>query len=226
MDTGVPLERLVTGCQAAALPHSYDPTTAVLRRVALAPPPEAPRFLYVGRLSSEKGLEVLLRAFARVLVSAQAACLVLAGGGPQRIELELLTEALGLAASTKFVGPRDAVELGDEYLRATCLVLPSIREPWGLVVNEALAYGCPVVVSNRCGCVPELVSEGVTGFAFRAGSETDLEKNLLRAIDAFADAEQSARNCLQLIAGYSPSAAAKSIMSGCERNLAWSGHDA
>ncbi|MFY0104327.1 glycosyltransferase, partial [Acinetobacter baumannii] len=49
---------------------------------------------------------------------------------------------------------------------ATALILPSLREPWGLVVNEALAFGCPVVVSDLCGCVPELVLPRVSGVVF------------------------------------------------------------
>jgi glycosyltransferase involved in cell wall biosynthesis len=55
----------------------------------------------------------------------------------------------------------------------------STTEQWGLVVNEAMATGLPVIVSNRCGCVPDLVAEGKNGFTFDPGSEKSLTKSML-----------------------------------------------
>ena len=60
-------------------------------------------------------------------------------------------------------------EIGRLFERGAALVLPSHSEPWGLVVNESLSYGCPVVVSDICGCVPDLVLDGVTGYSFPVG---------------------------------------------------------
>src|SRR5207247_1792609 len=61
---------------------------------------------------------------------------------------------------------RQVDELPLYYARAKCFVLPSISEPWGLVVNEAMASSLPVLVSNRCGCAMDLVRHGRNGFVF------------------------------------------------------------
>ena len=58
------------------------------------------------------------------------------------------------------------------------LVLPSKSEPWGLVVNEAMVCGMPVVVSDTCGCVGDLVRDGANGFTFNHAQQADLEKHL------------------------------------------------
>jgi glycosyltransferase involved in cell wall biosynthesis len=68
------------------------------------------------------------------------------------------------------------------YGLADALVLPSLSEPWGLVVNESLAAGTPVIVSQRCGCVPELVREPAAGFAFDPSDAAALA----RLMDRFA----------------------------------------
>jgi glycosyltransferase involved in cell wall biosynthesis len=65
-----------------------------------------------------------------------------------------------------FPGFRKGKELGTYYGLASCFILPSLQEQWGLVVNEAMAAGLPVLVSQTSGCAPDLVQEGVNGFTF------------------------------------------------------------
>lgn len=207
-------------CQAAALPHDYDASTVLARRAALAPANDAPRFLYVGRLSPEKGLDTQLHAFAQVIKSLHNARLVLVGSGPSKDSLQELTKQLGLTNSVEFTGSKDVDALREEYLRASCFVLPSTSEPWGLVVNEALSYGCPVVVSHRCGCVPELVVDGVSGYVFTAGDVGDLAEKMLTAAREFSDPRVTADKCLSVILVYSPEAAARQILDGCKVTLA------
>ena len=206
-------------CQAAALPHDYDPSIVPQRRLELAAPRNEPRFLYVGRLSPEKGLDTQLLAFNLILISIPKAKLVLVGSGPSRAELQDLTSRLGIMDSVEFTGPKDVDALRDEYLRATCFLLPSTSEPWGLVVNEALAYGCPVVVSHRCGCTPELVIDGVTGFLFTSGDVNDLADKMVRVINEFADPFDAANKCLSVISNFTPEAAARQILEGCKAAL-------
>jgi glycosyltransferase involved in cell wall biosynthesis len=121
-------------------------------------------FLYVGRYAPEKNLLRLLEAYALYRESSAAGwSLVLVGDGPQRSELERYVSSTGLEGV--FLKHFAQLEnLPAYYALADCFVLPSTVDPWGLVVNEAMACGLPVIVSKLCGCVPELVQEGENGF--------------------------------------------------------------
>ncbi|GMO98005.1 glycosyltransferase family 4 protein [Bradyrhizobium sp. TM239] len=212
---GVPSNRSFVRCQAAALPKEYSVDKALEQRLEKARPNQPPRYLYVGRLSREKSLDHLLLAFKQVLATAPGAQLILVGKGPSEKELRELAVDLGIEESVSFAGPKFDAELFDEYSKASCFVLPSHSEPWGLVINEALSYGCPTIVSHRCGCVPELVDEGKTGFAFTWGGVDELAEKMKLAPTAFSDVARTARACLARIAPFTPNAAAKSIVDGC-----------
>lgn len=216
---GVPMERIFIRCQAAALPHDYDAEAALEARIAQAAPSSAPRFLYVGRLAPEKSLDVLIDAFAAVRAERPGSRLVLVGSGPEGDSLVAKAGRLGLGDSVVFAGGMGPDELREEYLRATCLVLPSRSEPWGLVVNEALSYGCPAVVSLSCGCIPELVLDGETGYRFRTDDRADLARALHAACESFRDVERTAANCLALIGSFNPDRAAAEILQGCAVTL-------
>ncbi|MGY4330322.1 glycosyltransferase involved in cell wall biosynthesis [Bradyrhizobium sp. LB7.2] len=82
-------------------------------------------------------------------------------------------------------------------------------------MNEALSYGCPAIVSHRCGCTPELISEGTTGFAFQWGDIGQLAEKMNAVTEVFSDVVATARACLDRIAPYNPDAAAKAILEGC-----------
>jgi glycosyltransferase involved in cell wall biosynthesis len=213
---GVDESSIFTRCQAAALPPDYSEADAYSARLGNAPRADAPRYLYVGRLSPEKGLDVLLQALQRLLTSIPAATLVIVGAGPLRAELQAQVEQMGLKSQVEFAGPKGLLEVAIEYSRATCLVLPSRTEPWGLVVNEALSYGCPVVVSNACGCVPELVLDGISGYCFETDDVAALAAKM-EAAAALGNVADIARNCQRLISRYSPEAAACQILAGCDR---------
>ena len=217
LDYGVQESRIIYRVQVAALPHDYDPKRVILRYESKSDTPlTSPHFLYVGRLSREKGLDDLLKAFQRLLAGAPGAHLSIVGAGPQRQELLSQVADLGLAESVTFRGPKTLAEIADLFESSTALVLPSHSEPWGLVVNEALSYGCPVVVSNSCGCAPDLVIDKVTGFSFDAGDLVGMEKALMDcAAMAGTDRIAVARRCLALISKYSPERAATQILDGC-----------
>jgi len=209
--------RVIDRCQAAALPHAYSPERAARQRVANAARADAPKFLFAGLVCRNKGIEDLLHAFVQVLARHPAATLVLAGPvlESESAGLRELAVSLGIDGATRFMGAMDIEQLAVQYSEATCLVLPSHTEAWGLVVNEALAYGCPVVVSDCCGCIPELVHEGVTGHVFATRNADDLARTLNRAVDTFGDVETAMRNCLDVASQYTPACAGRSIMDGC-----------
>lgn len=125
-------------------------------------------FLFVGRLSAEKGLTVLAQAAALVVVGL---ALRVAGTGPQSAILDGVPGVFPLGALSA-----DAVR--SEMERALALVMPSIwYETFGLVIIEAFACGLPVIAS-RLGAMAELVTDGETGLLFNPGDATDLANKL------------------------------------------------
>jgi glycosyltransferase involved in cell wall biosynthesis len=213
---GVDERKIKFRCQVAALPHDYDPKAVLLDYATAAPADsDAPRFLYVGRLSQEKSTDVLVRAFRDVLASYPKARLDIIGAGPSTPELISLIAELNVSKSVSMLGAKTIKEIAAAYKGSTALVLPSLSEPWGLVVNEALSYGCPVVVSNRCGCVPELVIDNVTGFVFEAGSVPNLAQAMLSVIALSRDRVAVAGRCLEVISVSNPTRAATQLLEGC-----------
>src|SRR5262249_14334429 len=106
-------------------------------------------------------------AFASV--ESHNAFLVFAGEGPLRSALEAEVEAIGIAERTRFLGFVNQSQLPAVYRTADVLVLPSDYEPFGVVVNEAMLCGCPVIVSDRVGARYDLIREGKTGFVYPCG---------------------------------------------------------
>jgi len=148
------------------------------RREGQAPPMSGAYLLYAGRLAPEKNLPALLQAFSTLARATNFAqwSLVLAGHGTQESTLRA-----GLPDDVRdrvrFLGETSYQELAVWMTHARALVLPSLREPWGLVVNEAYHAGRPVIVTPVCGCVPELAhpsASWVTRDAHRASIEATL----------------------------------------------------
>ncbi|GGD69085.1 glycosyltransferase family 4 protein [Caballeronia grimmiae] len=214
MSLGAKQEKIFIPCQAAALPRSFSPETVVPDRLAHRQG-NKPVFLFVGRLSAEKGIDTLVEAFKILRKSVPHAELRIVGTGPLGDELKKQVADAGLQGAVHFLGSLQDAPLSREYFGASCMVLPSKREPWGLVTNEALNHGCPVIVSESCGCVPELVVEGVSGYAFPAGDVASLHRTMLKSLEAFADTAGVAKRCTEVIQRFDPPSAAASIARGC-----------
>ena len=213
---GVNEQRIFADCQAAALPLAYD-AAAVRRHYASNPrDAKAPvRFLYVGRLSSEKGLYDLLEAFGSVREQMPDARLDIVGPGALAIDLKRRARELGMESAVTFLGTKSPDDIGRLLLDSDAMVLPSHTEPWGLVINEALSYGCPVVASDICGCVPELVRDGVTGYSFPVGDVRALRTAMISVARLSKERLLVAEQCLRLIEQYTPERAASEILNGC-----------
>jgi glycosyltransferase involved in cell wall biosynthesis len=140
-------------------------------------------FLNVGRMVWKKNLETLVDAYREVRKRIGEACprLVFVGSGRLEKNLQERCLAAGLSffksgdagsasrhsdADVFFLGFRQAEELPDFYALASAFILPSREEEWGLVVNEAMASGLPVLVSRVAGCAQDLVRDGENGFLF------------------------------------------------------------
>jgi glycosyltransferase involved in cell wall biosynthesis len=130
-------------------------------------PEDAPVVLFCAKLQSWKRPLDLLRAFAASAVPG--AHLIFAGEGPLREEIKEEASSLGLNGQVRFVGFANQTQLPGIYRAADVMVLPSEYEPFGVVVNEAMLCGCPVVVSDRVGAGDDLVSSGENGFVFPFG---------------------------------------------------------
>jgi glycosyltransferase involved in cell wall biosynthesis len=224
MSYGVSESKIAYRCQAAALPHGYGVDKVLshyqLNWHGLA---DAPRFLYVGRLSVEKGLDDLFAAFCILYKRLPQARLDLVGAGPMADELKRRVTNLKMTHAISFLGSKSLEDIALLFQTCTALVLPSHSEPWGLVVNEALSYGCPVVVSSACGCVPDLVREGVTGYAFEAHNVDQLAQALDSVRHLSSDRQAVARKCLELVSDYTPERAATQILDGCVRMVGHTG---
>ena len=123
-------------------------------------------FLYVGRLAPEKNVRSLIDAWISYRHNGGIWPLVLVGDGPEAATLRSLSATSRFASEIHFAGHKDSQALHPFFAFAGCFVLPSTREPWGLVVNEAMAAGLPVIVSDRCGCAEDLVDAPRNGFTF------------------------------------------------------------
>jgi glycosyltransferase involved in cell wall biosynthesis len=150
------------------------PERAALRRT-LGIPLEATVILSMGRLVPEKGLLDLLSAFGRL--PAGSAHLVLVGDGPQRATLEDYVHSRDLKG-VHFAGFKNYSQLPSFYALADVFVLPSYREPWGAVVNEAMNFALPIVASQDGGAVADLVEEGRNGLLFQPGDQEQLARHL------------------------------------------------
>ncbi len=141
-------------------------------------------FLYVGRLAEEKNISSLLKAWLAYREAGGQWPLVLVGDGPEASALRQTASSSPFAHDVHFAGLKNSRELPVFYAFAGCFVLPSKREPWGLVVNEAMAAGLPVIVSERCGCSEDLVDGGRNGFTFDPSTEGQLLSCLERISSA------------------------------------------
>lgn len=167
---------------------------------------ENPRILaFAGRLSREKGVDVLLRAMRRVTSKVPDARLVVAGDGPQRRHLEDLSASLELGGSVGFAGALGPDELEDFYNDAGLLVLPTLwMENCPVSVLEAFAHG-RAVVATRIGGVPELVDDGRTGMLFEAGDDRDLGDRLVQLLSEPSRIRDMGRNARAAWSGeYTP----------------------
>ena len=147
--------------QATAAPYQEPGRRAEARR-EWGIDPDAFVVLFVGKLIRSKRPLNVVRALARL--QGRGSMLVV-GSGP--LDATLREEAHRFGVELHMVGFLNQTELGRAYALADCLALPSdFPETWGLVVNEALATGLPVVVSAAVGCAPDLVRDGYTGYIY------------------------------------------------------------
>ena len=206
---GVPDERLYFS------PHTVDNArfssaatllTRDMARQRLGVSPEAYIILFAGKVLTSKRPFDLVRAAALMQASHPGTVQVLvAGDGPARNQLE--AAALEAQVVLRVLGFRNQSEMPAVYRAADVLVLPS-EETWGLVANEALACGVPVVASNACGCARDLLLDGRAG---RVYPFSDIPA-LAQALSAVREAPPSAGDINARANEYAPERAAAGIV--------------
>ncbi len=145
-------------------------------------PRDANRLVFVGRLTTEKQIDVVLRALAK-LDPALNVSLDIVGKGDQRRNLELLAHQLGLDDRVRFHGHTSDAELRAFLTHATAFVIASIAELQSIATMEAMASGLPVVAANAVA-LPHLVHDGENGYLFEPGNVDDLVAKLTTVLTA------------------------------------------
>jgi 1,2-diacylglycerol 3-alpha-glucosyltransferase len=143
-------------------------------------------FLFVGRILPRKGLETLLEAYKhyREIAKSEEWDLVIVGSGTH---LDALRSQFNKVPGIYFAGAQFGDDLCEYYAVARVLIVPSDSDPWGLVVNEGMASGLPVIVSTGCGAAKTLVWEEENGWTFSPGNIEELTQLMLRVSLRSAD---------------------------------------
>ena len=176
----VAVSKAVANCfktESAIIPNPYD------SEIFRLPSDEADRkldLLFLGRLVSEKGLDLLLQSLARLKAQQLFPCLTIVGDGPERAALAELATKLELDRQVIFAGPLQGLALARTLQRHKILVVPSrYDEPFGVVALEGIACGCVVIGSNGGG-LPEAI--GDCGLTFPNGDIERLTERLTRTL--------------------------------------------
>jgi glycosyltransferase involved in cell wall biosynthesis len=201
----------------SSLPYATD-----IDRFGHAPRPAAPegelRLIYVGQLIERKGLEPFVQALAAALEARPAlrVTLTLAGRGEREDALRSLRTPPNLML--RFPGPVAYHDLDALYAAHDAFVMPTLSDTWGLVVNESMASGLPVLGSRQSQAVLEMVEEGSEGWVFDARSPASLRDAIERCLgcDAQARAAMGVR-ARSRARQFSPAHSAQQIVDACRR---------
>ena len=178
-------------------------------------PQESYVVLYCGRLSQEKSVVGLLKAYHRV--NAKDKALVFVGDGPLRQQLEKYIDQIKID-SVHFFGFQNRQEAPKFYALADVLVLPSYRETWGMVVNEAMCFGLPVIVSDQVGASKDLVLDGYNGLSFPEGNVEALSSRIEQLAEmSEAERQTMGSRSLELIKKWSQRDLAASLVQYMDR---------
>jgi len=133
---------------------------------------------YVGMLLKSKGVDILISAIPIIKKSIPDACLYIAGAGKEEAKLKNLVKELNVEGNVKFLGFITEEEKYAYYKSIDIFVLPSLFEPFGIVLLEAMACGKPIVASN-VGGIPYIVEDGKTGLLFESENVEDLAEKIV-----------------------------------------------
>jgi glycosyltransferase involved in cell wall biosynthesis len=173
-------------------------------------------FLYVGRLVRAKGVFELVEAYARLGEEVRAQVgLVFVGDGADRSEL--LEQASRVVPGTiQFTGFVHREELPEFYALADALIFPTHSDTWGLVVNEAMSCGLPVIATSVAGCVADLVQDGGNGFVVSPKDPSQLAAAMAGMAGDSVRRDEMGFGSRERIEAYSPAAWAEGLVKATE----------
>lgn len=207
---GVKNEKIYYPCQAAEV---FSPTIPIEQILEKKNKIKNKYYLYVGRISPEKGLDTLINAWKKLNELNIQLKLKIIGDGTCIKQLNLLIDKLGLQDCVELLGSKTRDQLPEYYIGSRGLILPSKKEPWGLVANESLFFGSPIIVSSACGCIPELVKDS-TGVSFNSGDVDHLVNCIIDVENKLNCNLITVESCRKTISIFTPSNAAKRIFMG------------
>jgi len=217
---GMPDSQVFTGYNVVDNAHFEERATSARRKdQKLRQDLELPShyFLAVGRFVPKKNFNLLLKAFARYHVQEDNPFdLVILGDGPLGGMLRETRSTLNLENCVHFPGFKQYDMLPVYYGLAEAFVHTSTREQWGLVVNEAMASRLPVIVSNRCGCVPDLVQEPENGASFDPEDSGELAEHLAWMSAQSTDREAMGASSQRMISSWTPDSFARQMLRAAE----------
>lgn len=179
---------------------------------------ERPYFLVVSRLIPKKNLLFVIDVYARYYQTVRNGAwdLVICGDGDLYPEIEQKIKNLGLKNHIRLPGFLQQDELLPYFAHARCFIHASLQEQWGLVVNEAMAAGLPVLVSNRCGCFDDLIIEGVNGFGFDPTDNRQLLDLTIAVSSGKVDLDKMGCAARQHIQKFSPDSFASGLIQAAQ----------
>jgi len=206
---GVPMDKVFAGTQVVPAAQLPSPATdraglgVADKRVVLS----------VNYLVPRKGLDVLIRAFRKV--AGPDDVLALVGSGPEEAALRRLAEG---DHRILLPGYRDGADKTAWYAAADLFAFPTLHDPWGLVVNEAMAFGLPIIATDAAGCVPDLVQSN--GLVVPAGDVNALAAALQQLLADEPLRREMGQRSRAIIANYTVEAARDTFLQAINHALA------
>jgi glycosyltransferase involved in cell wall biosynthesis len=181
-------------------------------RVSFGIGDRSPVILFVGKLQPKKQPGLLLEAYRRVRAQYPCALLFVGAGSLEAQLRDRIAEQS--IPDVFFAGFLNRLEISRAYAAADIFVLPSSsNETWGMVVNEAMNFGLPVIVSDKVGCSPDLVQAGDNGYIFDHRSTQELADALAMLVSDQRRRRRYGRQSLERIRRWSPDLAAAGLVS-------------
>jgi glycosyltransferase involved in cell wall biosynthesis len=182
-----------------------------------------PIILFVGKLQSKKQPGLLLEAYRRVRAVYPCA-LLLVGTGPLESQLKSLVANQAIP-DVCFAGFLNTSEISRAYVAADLFVLPSsLNETWGMVVNEAMNFSLPVIVSDKVGCSPDLVLVGDNGYVFDHRNAQELADAIAMLVSDPGVRTRFGHRSRARIQGWSPQLAAEGLIDAAIAAVGEDGH--